>query len=435
MPQDISNTTFSIRFDDSIGQFALFAGNDPIRTPGGNPVTHRDQRFLDRLRAELDGQATLDPSQLGRYSLYSTYRDNFAQGDRQFPLDEVRTLLITDRLLRTSAGPEVTAQLANMGSLSRLLKSHGWAHLNLPQYRGHEDVEAWIAELGPECATAIDELVRGLHLELSTLHPAQLTVVVNVAVVYESLCLGYLLATRQCTELEFAMAILAADCLLPKVFADVRRDEYRKHLSDLLFDAHSLVDFVRYFVSPGDIARKRLKQQLPNYAFLPEAAQWALAQSLDRIECGDDGDFSGCVVLLGKALESTLMEYVFERFRVRSGIRIEEERDVNLIIRRDFSEIERFARYVLKEPHYLELGAMMVTLEKYGGKTARRNRLLRAFFEYVETEHSTQLLSKDFVASGKHVSQLRNAAAHRELMSLRIAEEIRDEELNLLGTF
>lgn len=410
----------------------LLSGEKPILTPGGHPVTHRDRRFLERLRAELDGLPTLDPTRLGRYSIYSTYRDNFAEGGKQFQVSEVRALLLGDRLLRSCAGPEITGQFANWTPLLRWLESIGCEHPGFPQSRDGERMEQWIADAGPAYAARIEELLRRLRLDLSTLNPAQLTVVVNVTVVYGSICLGYLLATRNCTELEFAMAILAADCLIPKTF-DVSQDEYRQHLQEILFDANSLVDFIRFFVNPGDLAREQIKRQLPNYAFLPEAAQWALVESLDRLEGREDGDFSGYVVLLTKALELTLMENVFEAFRLRSGIRIEAEKDVNLIIKRDFSEIERFARYVLKEPHYLELGAMMVTLEKYGGTTARKNQLLHAFFEYLKANHSPALISKEFVVRSKRLSELRNRAAHRELMSKRATEKVRDEVFSLLA--
>jgi hypothetical protein len=421
-PKNISNSEYKIKFNHDKSVYLLLRNGEPLHTPGGNIVEHKSERLLAQMQSELESEDQLDPSVLSTYSVYCTFKDSFEKEDKTFSVEEVREFLITDSILRCCAGPERLYQYDKWKQLFELLTEYNLDYPDIVQTMDTEEIEAWIKSRGPKYVKSIDTFVQAIHEEINRLNPAQKAVIINSIVVHETLIYGYLLATKRCTEIEYATAILAGQCLLPQIFTDVSRSEYKQELNKLIRDAQILTGFIRFSLTPDSKVTNIIKTKIPNWAFLPQAARWAITEALNRIYDAQSSDYSPYIVLLGKGLEITLKELVFETFRKQTGIVIESEIEANLIIRENHKEIENFAKFIYKKPHFLELGGMRVTLEKHGNNTAKKNPLLAQFFEFVSKNFSTNgILSKSFLMDCKSITELRNRAAHHDRFLIKDA--------------
>lgn len=412
------------------GLWGLFIDGEIANTPGGHPIAHPSLRLMQHMRAELDGMILLDPTQIGMHSCFCTESDFFGDSRPVFTDETVRNFVYTDVSLRLCAGPERAEQQQELGPLMNLLADLDLDHPDLPQTMSGEELEEWIEHCSPSYREGFERLVKGLVVELNALSGAQIAAIVSAHSAHHSFLLGYLLCTGRCNEAEYARGVLAAECLLPKIWVEV--DEYRGELRRLLADAHSLANYVRFTIGSKS-ALERLSALLPGWPLMPEGAQWAMAEAIAGIEAGKSGDYSGYVVLCAKALEASLKEIVFERFRAESGFRIGSIENLNVFIKENHKRVETLAKYVYRPPHHIELGGMALVLEKYGGKTASHDALLGSLCEFLNNNISDDIYSVEFSSRLKELSTIRNSAAHESAMSLDEARRVRNEVVDLLN--
>ena len=145
-------------------------------------------------------------------------------------------------------------------------------------------------------------------------------------------------------------------------------------------------------------------------------------------------DYSPYVVSLGKSLEITLKKLVFDKFQRNEKVIISSQQEITLLIEQN-KKISRFIKFLLKEPHFIELGSMLVILEYEGGKTSKNNIFLRDFFIFIYDNSYSDILNKTWVSSAKELARQRNIAAHSKRFSLEEAKELMDQTFELISKF
>lgn len=243
-PIDISESTYQIKQNPENQLYVLLMNGKPLQTPGGFNVEHRSERLLLHIQAELEGEDELNPANLNLYSLYCTCKEFFEAKTYAFSIEKLRDMLLADVSLRPCAGPEKAYQFEKWHPLTKFLSDHNLKHPDLVQT--DEDMETWINSMGPECEAGITDLTDLMFSEFNVLSAAQKTVIINTINLHSSFMFGYFIATKKCTELEFASGLLAAHCVLPGVFDEITRSEYKKGLNGIMRDAQVFSDFVHF---------------------------------------------------------------------------------------------------------------------------------------------------------------------------------------------
>lgn len=138
---------------------------------------------------------------------------------------------------------------------------------------------------------------------------------------------------------------------------------------------------------------------------------------------------------MGKSLEIALKKNIFDEFQIRFNYYFKEQVDVKLFVESN-DIIKNLARYLAKPPHFIELGSMLFILEKEGGKTAGKNKVLNKFFQFVKNElNKNSVLNKEWVKLAKELKNHRNRASHSERYTLQEAEKVKEITLQLLKAF
>lgn len=393
--------------DQDGSSFVLLRGRVPVSTPAGNSVTHRKRSFLLEMKAEMDGsEEPFDVQRLSRYSVFSTYVDFFASGERQMGIEEALSLVASDRTLNLQAGPEAANQLLYLGMIDDLLLS--WDIKNRP-------MAAWSMYRSKTVhdRRSLESISRNLVQDLALLHPAQLAVVANVAMTYDSALLGLLLAQGRCSPFQFAMIVSALACTIPDTW-DFPRKGYADGLRTISADASLLQDFISYTAPVDTIARERLLAKMPFFFLLPSDAQLSLVNATLRTGVEGAPDFTAAAILYGKAFEISLRQEVFEVFRIESSTTFMENSELTAKNARS-KRVERVASYVFDEPHRIELGTMIVALEN-AKNYHKKEALLKPLFELATQRFAADLSSRGFIRDAKLVVDVRNRAAHAELI-------------------
>jgi hypothetical protein len=176
-----------------------------LRTPGGHLVQSDNYKLMLHMVRELEEYPVLtvedgiitEPRPLSAYLIFSTQRD-FVGPDEQVGRDHVEHVLEHDPILNPSAGPEWTDQLRAWQPVDAFLNSLG-AELH-PRVK-YED-EGW------------NNLVDALWTRWNKLSAPGKAVVLNLHPLTEGHLVATLaLASRACTEIEYAHAVLAASLL------------------------------------------------------------------------------------------------------------------------------------------------------------------------------------------------------------------------------
>jgi hypothetical protein len=245
-PIDISDSIYQIKFNPKNELFTLLRNGEPILTPGGFDVEHKDERFLIHMQTELESEDELNPVNLSLYSIYSTCKEFFELKSRIFSIDDVRQMLLTDVVLRSVAGPEKAYQFEKWKPLLNFLSEKKLKYPDLIQTMDSEDMETWINSMGPDCQGIMQELTEVMCKEINYLSAAQKAVIINSVSVNNSFMYGYLIATGKCTELEYASGVLAGHCSLPGIFGDFSRSDFKEALISIMRDAQIFSTFVLF---------------------------------------------------------------------------------------------------------------------------------------------------------------------------------------------
>jgi hypothetical protein len=298
-----------------------------------------------------------------------------------------------------------------------------------------DELEEWIANGDEHYKNSIVKLVHHFYDEYNLLSAYQKTIVLSAYQLHKSVIYGIFLATKQCSELEYTAAILASQCLIPNIFSDVVKKEYKEAFDEVKNDALILTNYLQHASNPGISIQAIIKQEIHNWGFLPESAKYPLLEAIRQSINPEIQDYSSAVVLFGKSLEICIKQLVFDKFKSESGITFHEEKETRIFIENN-NQIEKLARYIAKPPHRIELGSMLVVLEKHGGRTANSNELLKAFFNYISTTlKNNQITDKEWIEHAKTVSDARNAAAHAERFNLEELKKVEKLTYELLAAF
>ena len=235
--------------------------------------------------------------------------------------------------------------------------------------------------------------------------------------------------------MEYAVAILASHCVIPNVFGDLSKEEYKESLFHLKQDALLITEYINLSLTPNIQLSKLISRYIPNWIALPDSARLALAESIKNIHSAKSDDYSSYIMLLGKAVEITLKQKVFDKFQQTTSFEFSEQKEISTFLKSN-DKVFPLAKFIVKEPHFIEFGSMLVILEKFDGKTVRNNELLKSFFSFVTDEISMKnILNEQWIAEAKILSRARNKAAHSDRFSLTKAKEFQETAFKLLKVF
>lgn len=427
---DIKEADFEIRYENGI--HVLYMDKNPLLTPGGHIVGHKNYDLIKHMMFELESFELLDVTVLSRYSLFSTMTD-FGERFNNISKEEFRSYILSDMVLKSCAGPEVVYQYEKWGDLFENLELLNMKYPSFPQISDIEEIEKWIQYHDDNYINSLDNFVEHFYNEFKWLSIPQKTVVINALNVHDTIIYGILLATRKTSELDYTAAILAGICIIPRVFSDVTVSDYKPAFDGILKDANIMTSFIDSTLTLNQKTIKIVENNLSNWAFLPEGSRIALIEAINKIKDANSEDYSPYVVLLGKSVEIALKELVFDKFQLEYPVVFETSQDINIFIKEN-DKIERFATFLVKPPHFIELGSMLTVLQKAGGKTARNNIILSDFFEFIQNKlEMSGITDKFFIEDCFKLSKYRNQAAHSERFSLEETLDIQVMTFQLLN--
>jgi len=190
LPEQIETT--DIRASD--GVYTVMVNDAPLLTPKGHPVRVASWELANAMADELMAEGVLDLQRLTLYSLYATQRD-FIEDRIEATIGAILQHLPGDFALHPDADPALAAkQLTAWAPLLAFLRDFG---PEVPVARPLQEVQLpW-------------ELTEAIRTQLSTMRPAQLTVVMQAVSNLGSVSLGVMLA-ELAIEVDQAVAALTA---------------------------------------------------------------------------------------------------------------------------------------------------------------------------------------------------------------------------------
>jgi chaperone required for assembly of F1-ATPase len=190
LPEQIDTT--DIRASDDV--YTVMVNDAPLLTPKGHPVRVASWELANAMADELIAEGSLDLQRLTLYSLYATQRD-FIENRIEATIGAILQHLPGDFALHPDAEPALAAQqLTAWAPLLVFLRDFG---PEVPVARPLQEVEIpW-------------ELTEAIRMQLITMPPAQLTVVMQAVSNLGSVSLGLMLA-RMAIEVDQAVAALTA---------------------------------------------------------------------------------------------------------------------------------------------------------------------------------------------------------------------------------
>lgn len=206
LPEAIDTT--DIRASD--GVYAVMVNNAPLLTPKGHPVHVASWELANAIADELMAEGILDLQRLTLYSLYATQRD-FIEDRIEATIGAILQHLPGDFALHPDADPALAAkQLAAWAPLLTFLRNIG---PEVPVARPLQEVQIpW-------------ELTEALRMQLLTMHPAQLTVVMQAVSNLGSVSLGLMLAQLAIEEDRAVAALTATASHMAGRSADEREQQ------------------------------------------------------------------------------------------------------------------------------------------------------------------------------------------------------------------
>ncbi|MDG4945736.1 hypothetical protein NMK71_04860 [Weeksellaceae bacterium KMM 9713] len=430
---DISNSDFRIIYDKDF--YYLKVDDKLLKTSSGIEIKNSNRELLEQLAYELECYDNLNIRDLSLYVLINTQLDFIESGKFNVDKTRFRNVLLNDPTLKASAGPERIHQFAKWRKLFEYLEIINFDYPDIIQAFEIEEVEDWIASKGKNYSNSINEFVDLFYREFQILNSVQKSAVLNLMNIHGSVIYSIFLATKKCSVMEYAVAILASHCIIPNVFLDVSKEEYKESLLDLKQDALLITEYINLSLTPNIQLSKLISSNIPNWNALPNYAQLALSESIKNIHLAASDDYSSYVMLLGKGVEITLKQKVFDKFHEVSSLEFYEQKEISTFLKSN-DKIFPLAKFICKEPHFIEFGSMLIILEKYGGKTAKKNELLKSFFSFIIDELSlVNILDKQWIEEAKTLSRARNKAAHSDRFSLSEAKQLQEIAFTLLKAF
>jgi hypothetical protein len=234
---NLTTSALKLEYHPDTRMNSISINGDPLVTPKGNILQHESAELIKQVRYELEAEEYIDEDYFGLYSILSVLIDD-VNNNEFIVWDKFWHGLTHDPVLATCAGPEVAFQFSRYGSLMKYLEEHKLHHPFLPQV----DCEAMDDFIGEpdNLDSSYGKFNATLKEDLLKLSNIQRTVVLHS----KSLTYGFLLATKRCTALEFAAAILAGDCIDARTFSDVEFSENKEGMKQIEGIAAKLLQFM-----------------------------------------------------------------------------------------------------------------------------------------------------------------------------------------------
>lgn len=243
---------FGLSVQQRDGLWQLTHGGAVVLTERGHPVQHPSRQLLDRMSKELTAEGTVEVKdqrlvgvvRAGLFSAYSIQYDMLEAG-WECAADGFRTRLLRDPILKDVAGPERVSQQVYYQpvydcyerSTIETLRSTA---LLIEQSYGETspDLEQAVRDAIPVC-----EAVReSLCLLPNTAHAC---VLLMCSWHWGQVLGAVALVSRQITARQYADAVIASQCLIGGVFADVSRAEESRVRTQITREANALVEYTQ----------------------------------------------------------------------------------------------------------------------------------------------------------------------------------------------
>ena len=154
--------------------------------------------------------------------------------------------------------------------------------------------------------------------------------------------------------MEYSAVILASHSILPNGFSDINKSEYRESFLNLKQDALLITNFVKLLLTPNIELVEIIKLNIQNWGLLPEGSRYSLTEAIHKIHLANSDDYSSYVMLLGKSIEITLKEIVFDVFQSKYDSEILQEKGLSIFLKQN-EKVSQLAKYIDKELHHIEL--------------------------------------------------------------------------------
>jgi hypothetical protein len=430
---DISNAEYTIEFLDN--NYYLKIDNENLLTPNDNLVAHKQRKLIENILYELECEEELSNNKLSTYFLYSILVDQ-VQKDKNIVDENIfRNYILNDLILRSCAGPEKTEQYFKWGALFESLELLDIEYPDIIQNPDLDEVEKWINSMGINYQNSLNKFIKYFFKEYSILSDVQKTTILWCTFNHGSIIYGIMLATKKCNILDYSAAILAGHCMIPNVFFDVTREEYKESFEALKSDALLISNFIDICLTPDIELSYEIISNVRNFHFLPDGAKISVIESFSKILKENSEDYSPYVMLLGKSVEITIKEMVFDKFQKMYGGNFLNRNQVDISYEKN-DKINNLVKFLTKPPHFIELGSMLVILEKHDGRLRKENEILKTFFDFIITDlRLTSILNKSWIDLVWDLSKKRNEAAHSSRFTLKEAKEIKLITTKILSSF
>jgi|GEM_PF-2653553 len=172
--------------------------------------------------------------------------------------------------------------------------------------------------------------------------------------------------------------------------------------------------FTSYLHSSFESSQRLIEHLPPAILEMPSEAILALKAGIRILTSDYQPDFSPAVTSICKSIEIILKTQIFDEYRKSRGQFFTQETNV-LAIQNDNSKAIRLANFIEKSPHHLELGGMETIFKWHGGKTEKKEPLVRDFFEFIRAETDFGgALKPRFIELLGEFRKVRNRKVHSE---------------------
>ncbi len=428
---NVKNATYDLRNDN--GNWGIDVSQHPLMTVKGNGFLCRTKHLAEMVVAQLECLTNIPSKELDLYLIHSTRIDG-AEYYAAPSKGTIRDMLLADLVLQAGAGPEQVDQYRKWGGLFYYLDLAGLEYPHMLQGVEPKAQEDWIRSNGPIFERRVNDLVDFVFSDYQALSMEQRVAAIYAQHMHGSITYGVLLANGRVGPLEYTGALMAANCTLPMVFADVTRTAYKRSYRACLEEATLLYGYVEASAYTTESVKRTISKYLPGFTFLPKSARIAVSMGLELVENPASIDHSPAVVLFGKALEVSMKELIFDGYRDTRGPRFMEQQTTEVFLQTN-KDVATLAKYIAKPPHHIELGGMITILQMHGGRTAKKNPVLEELFAHVDNIGKSTALSTEFLESADKLRVLRNDAAHSKVFDHASALDAQRLMIECLSTF
>jgi hypothetical protein len=162
-------------------------------------------------------------------------------------------------------------------------------------------------------------------------------------------------------------------------------------------------------------AQEDLKKQLPKrFNEMPSEVKLSMYAGIKSMVADYQPDFSLSIFSFSKCLEIIIKNKIFDEYRIKRGVDFFKQSET-LVLSKNDSKAKRLALFIEKPPHHIELGGMEFVLNLKGGKTEKKETLLRDFFKFIEEETEfSKVLDTEFLGVLEIIRKKRNSIVHGE---------------------